>query len=55
MLVQVPGPAKRTVAAVKGANVAFGLVLVDKLMLGQMRFKFKRLLQLEHSKGLMFT
>ena len=41
VLVQVPGPAKRTVAAVEGAHVAFGLVLVDKLMLGQMRFQFE--------------
>lgn len=41
VLVQVPGPTKRTVAAVEGAHVAFRLVLMDKLMLGQMRFQFE--------------
>jgi len=32
----VPGPAERTVATSKRTHVVFGLVFVDKLVLGQM-------------------
>jgi hypothetical protein len=41
VLVQVPSPSERALAAAEGTHVAFGSVLVDKFVLDQMRFQFE--------------
>jgi hypothetical protein len=51
VLVQMPGPAERTMTASEGTHVAFGLVLVHKLVLGQMGFQFETTVAVRALKG----